>query len=152
MDSDRAKNCHYSPSVDTKIRVLFTQVPQLVRDMLTHAISVEPDMHLLQDSPMSDTSAIASDAAPDVVIVGTSGLEDLMPVNSALRLWPQSQVLMVTLDGRQSALYRLEPQRTLLGELSPSELVTRIRSAARQRAGEWTIAPNLKSGKAPGAR
>jgi len=121
--------------VAAKIQVLFTQVPQLVRDVLTHAISMEPDMHLVPGLHAPGTSGGVSDAAPDVVIVGTSDLEDLEPVTSALWRWPGSQVLMVTVDGRQSALYRLEPQRTLLGELSPNELVVRIRSAARQRGG-----------------
>jgi DNA-binding NarL/FixJ family response regulator len=133
--------------VAAKIRVLFTQVPQLVRDVLTHAISIEPDMHLLQDVPTPDPSAGVRGAAPDVVIVGTTDLEDLLPVTSALWHWPRSQVLMVTVDGRQSALYRLEPQRTLLGELSPTELVARIRSVARQRGGHTPPRPTRRVGK-----
>jgi DNA-binding NarL/FixJ family response regulator len=136
MDFHAAGIRHNDCNVSDQIRVLFAQGPQLVRDLLTHAISVEPDMHLLQEPPVPDTSAGASNPAPDVVIVGTSGLEDHLAVTSALRQWPRSQVLLVTVDGRHSALYRLEPQRTLLGELSPRELVTRIRSAARRVAGD----------------
>lgn len=122
----------------TKIRVRFTHVPQLVRDVLTHAISGQPDMELVTESS-ADTLSGPADSEPDVVIVGAEDREDLQAVTSVLWHWPRTQVLMVTIDGRQSALYRLEPQRTDLGELSPDEIVERIRSAVTTAADKRAV-------------
>jgi DNA-binding NarL/FixJ family response regulator len=129
--------------VAAKIRVLVTHVPQLVRDVITHAIASQADMQLIEERIDSETRGVD----PDVVIVGTSAPDDLQPVTSTLWRWPWSQVLMVTIDGRQSALYRLEPQRTALGELSPVELVEQIRSAARQRGHIEPTRPPRRPGK-----
>jgi hypothetical protein len=70
---------------------------------------------------------------PDIVVVATKHRHDIRNVTSMLWRWPHSQVLMITVDGHQAAMYELEPQRTELGELSPAELVDSIRVAVRRR-------------------
>jgi DNA-binding NarL/FixJ family response regulator len=117
--------------VTPKIRVLVRDVPQLVRDVLSHAISNQPDMELIP-APNAPAMPIVT-LAPDVVVVGTKRSDDMRDVTSTLWRWPQSQVLMITVDGHQAALYELQPQRTDLGELSPTEVVDSIRSAVRRR-------------------
>lgn len=124
----------------TKIRVRFAHVPQLVRDVLTHAISSQPDMELVPESS-ADTPSGPAGSEPDAVIVGAEDRQDLQAVTAVLWQWPRTQVLMVTIDGRQSALYRLQPQRTDLGELSPDEIVDRIRSAVTTAADKRPVAP-----------
>jgi len=40
-------------------------------------------------------------------------------------------VLVVSADGRETALFELRPQRTPLGEVSPQTIVDAIRGACR---------------------
>jgi len=116
--------------VNSNIRVLLEDVPELVRDFLKQAISSQPDMELFQGFV---ESVAVEPAAPDVVVVATQRADDVQSVLRILARWPRSEVLMITVDGRQAALFQLTPHRTELREMSPAELTNAIRAAVRQR-------------------
>jgi hypothetical protein len=78
-------------------------------------------------------SVAVEPAAPDVVVVATQRADDVQSVLRILARWPRSEVLMITVDGRQAALFQLTPHRTELREMSPAELTNAIRAAVRQR-------------------
>jgi DNA-binding NarL/FixJ family response regulator len=66
----------------------------------------------------------------DVVVLGVEG--ELPAVASQiLDQYPHVNVLAVTPDARRAYLYKLEPQLTALGELSPDRLLTAIRATER---------------------
>ena len=115
--------------VSRNIRVFVEDVPELVRDLLRHAISSQPDMELVQGR-IDPVPVETSD--PDVV-VATQRAADVQSVSRILARWPRSEVLMITVDGRQAALFQLKPHRTELLEMSPAELTNAIRAAVRQR-------------------
>jgi hypothetical protein len=103
-----------------------------VRDVFERAISLQADMELVQEH----VTIVAPDtpAAPDVVIVGATNRDDQRNVSRVLMRWPQSQVLMITIEGHQAAIYQLRPQRNDLGEMSPIELFNAIRSCVQRNS------------------
>jgi DNA-binding NarL/FixJ family response regulator len=137
-------------SVIEKTRVLVRDVPQLVRDVLEHAIATQPDMELLRE--YASTFGPSPMGVPDVVVVGTQDPDDDRVVSTLLSGWPRSQVLMITIDGHHAALYELHPRRTRLGEVSPLELLDAIRSTARRRGqgSSWQFESFAKDTNAGG--
>lgn len=73
-------------------------------------------------------------AHPDVVILG------LAPTNAGDIGWelfagdPLLRVLGIVGHGLHTFVYELRPQRTPIGEMSPSDLVTLVRGIAQSRA------------------
>jgi DNA-binding NarL/FixJ family response regulator len=118
-----------------KIRVSVQKMPQLVRDVLGHAINSQPDMEVIADpSAVASAAPVPLDpAAPDVVVLGGAGAEEARQAAGILSRWPRSHVLTLALDGHQAALHTLKPHRMELGELSPIEVVDSIRQAVRRR-------------------
>jgi hypothetical protein len=121
--------------VISPIRVLVRDVPHLVRDVLEHVIVAQPDMTLLRDRPGPSGSELAV-SDPDVVILGARRPRDSEGVTAVLWKWPATQVLQITVDGHEAAVYRLEIKGTEFGELSPIELISVIRAAAERRKAE----------------
>ena len=110
-------------------------VPQLVRDLLEHAIESQSDMVLLDDRSRSRPSpgvALTPPAAPDAIVVGTTAASVSHGVPAAWSEWPNVPVVLVTLDGHDAVLYEIAIRTTGLGEQSPGDLVDVIRSAVRR--------------------
>jgi DNA-binding NarL/FixJ family response regulator len=117
--------------VNPKIRVLLREMPRLMQDILERTISTQTDMEIVKED--FERSAVSTDAvAPDVVILSATRTEDMHNASVTLLQWPRVQVLTITADGHQSALYQLVPQKTTLGEMSPVELVDAIRLRLRR--------------------
>ena len=108
-------------------------MPQLVHEVLGHAIDRQADMELMAES--SGPARFVNSTAPDVVVVGTAGAGQAEQATRLLWRWPRSHVLMLAVDGHQAALYHLNPERTELGELSPDDVVSSIRQAVHKRRG-----------------
>ena len=105
-------------------RVVLSRMPQILRDILEHEILQQPDLQLLDD----DDGSNAIGAAPDVVVVAAAAGDRRFASLSLLREWPSARVIVVTPHEGQVAVYRLEPQMTDLGRVSPAELIQLIRS------------------------
>jgi len=118
--------------VSPNIRILLRDMPGLVRDVLEHAISGQSDIEIIREDQAVLTMPM-NQSIPDVVIVGTTHTEDMQNAPSELLQWPQSLVLIITLDGHRAALYELVPHKTEFGEMSPLELVDAIRTRLKQR-------------------
>jgi hypothetical protein len=103
------------------IRVLARDLPQMLHDIIAHAIAAEPDMAL---EPAS------APTAPDVVIVGTTDAAQLAGVAALLVRWPESAVIAIEPDGRNANFFELRPHRARLGEISPTDLIRLIREKA----------------------
>lgn len=94
-------------------RVLLSRMPQILRNILEHAVLRRPDLELIHDG---------SAAEPNVVIVGASA-DDERTAGALLARWPGAQIVSVTLADGDATLYELALSRIELGRLSPAELL-----------------------------
>jgi DNA-binding NarL/FixJ family response regulator len=106
-------------------RILLVDMPQLMRDIIRSVVTAEADLELVAEL---DDSASLEDAvpqyAPDVVI-GHSTRHD---IERLLEDRSRPKVLQVDDTGRSTVLYELRPHRTALGEISPTRLLSAIRT------------------------
>ena len=117
------------------IRVLIRDGPTMLRDILERAITNAPDMEAVLEPPGPTQEPVdRQQSAPDVVIVGVRESEPVEDPSALLQRWPGSQVLMITAHGRKAVMYRMVPQETDMGEISPDQLVEAIRSSVRGKA------------------
>jgi len=114
------------------IRVLFREMPPLLRDVLETAVCDHDDMELVR-AATSDPVAVPATEAPDVVVIGQrKGMAD----GRAARLlsqWPRSVIVEIEVSGRGVRMHELTPQQTEFGEMSPRELVDTICAVVRCR-------------------
>jgi hypothetical protein len=103
-------------------------MPQILHDILEHAILQQPDLQLVSDAA-GGPGAVA--CAPDVVVVAAGADRKFAPL-SLLREWPRARVIVVTPYEGEVALYQLKPHLTDLGRVSPAELIELIRDTTRR--------------------
>jgi DNA-binding NarL/FixJ family response regulator len=120
------------------IRVLIREGPTMLRDILERAITNAPDMEAVLEPPEPTQEPVErqppAPPSPDVVIVGVRESGPVEDASALLQRWPGCQVLMITAHGRKAVMYRMVPQETDMGEISPDQLVEAIRSSVRGRA------------------
>ena len=114
----------------SKIRVLIRDAPSMLRDILDQAISSQPDMEVILE-PIAPERMMAGPQPPDVVVVDVSDSDPAEGARALLLRWPRSHALMIAGRGHQVLKFDLEPRRVDLGEMSPTQLIQAIRSAAR---------------------
>jgi len=117
----------------SNIRVLISDVPTMLREILEQVISSEPDMAVIPEPAVRP--AIDDRLSPDVVIVGTGDSQPADEARALLARWPHSHVLIITARGQRVFKYELLPRGVDLGEMSPLQLAMAIRAA---------ISPNRK--------
>lgn len=112
----------------SNIRVLISDAPTMLRDILEQALSREPGIELMSEPapPPAEESR-----SPDVVVVGTSDAQPVEDARALLARWPRSHVLIITSRGQRVLRYKLWPRGVDLGEMSPAQLAEAIRAAAR---------------------
>jgi hypothetical protein len=108
------------------IRVLLSEMPQILRDILEHAIRDQPDLKLMGYWRAASRFSSDRGVAPDVVITGMSSDDPRMP-STLLARWPGARIMCVTPTEGEAVLYELKPHMTALGRLSPEELIQAIR-------------------------
>src|SRR5688500_1477641 len=101
------------------IRVLLSQMPNILRDILEHAVARQVDFELVRDAPDTTLRSISGhDTSPDVVIIASA---DGVPASMAmLARWPAARIMIVTPVEGEAALYELRPHITTLGHVSPA--------------------------------
>jgi len=117
------------------IRVLITDAPTMLREILEQVISNEPDMELMTAPQDPIEAANDRPMSPDVVIVGANVSEAAGRARVLLNRWPECHVLMITAGGQKVLKYELLPRGVDLGEMSPGQVVETIRLSTR-REGE----------------
>ena len=115
------------------VRVLLLEVPQLLRGILEHAINAADGCEVLRPGGGIPHGALQEEPQPDAVILGVTASVDNMLVSALFARWPQAQVMTVMQAGHEAAVYELRPERRLLGELSPTDIVETLRSAVLRR-------------------
>jgi hypothetical protein len=118
--------------VDEPVRILLLEVPQMLRDILAHAIQRQHGCELLTDAPHGFHRQEPA-VSPDVVILGLQAEDDATLVPAVFARWPTTQVMTVMQAGGGAAMYELRRHRRSLEHLSLAELVGALRDTVRQR-------------------
>ena len=113
------------------IRILLFRVPGVLRDVLAETFRVEPDIQLVDHSDAAPeiTPESLARTEPDVVILGLEVGERPLISLELFGLLPGLKLVALEGQGREISIYELRPTRTMLGPLSPRDLVASIRRA-----------------------
>jgi DNA-binding NarL/FixJ family response regulator len=115
------------------MRVLLLEVPMLLRGILEHAIQQEPDYELIVDGTTALPTGSEQPTPPDVVIVGLTAVEDMPLLSALFARWPGAHVLTIMQTDGEAAVYKLTSQRQILGDMSPLEILSRLRDSVRRK-------------------
>jgi DNA-binding NarL/FixJ family response regulator len=112
------------------IRIAIAALPQLLRDIVAGALSSEPDLELVAETPEThQLPRLIRESGARLAIVACERSE-IACLGRLINGSPVS-LLAITDEGRGGALYELRPREIDLGELSPTVLVHAIRRAVR---------------------
>jgi hypothetical protein len=107
------------------IRVAVSDLPGLLRDIITRVVRHAPDM-MLVEAPGTDDPDVDGF---DVLIELHEERVDLERVPTLLVRRGRSRVLAVAAHGRESRLWELQPHAVPLSDLSSEELLEIVRAA-----------------------
>jgi DNA-binding NarL/FixJ family response regulator len=128
------------------IRILIVGIPRLLHELIERAMGAEPDMEIVSRSDsLADFAEVAEREEPDFAIVALT--DSRLPGECREFLDERARVKLFGIgpaDG-QATLYRLRPERVVLGEVSPQEVVAAIRAAATTK----TDGPSAKESMCP---
>lgn len=114
-----------------RIRILLSNLPRMLREILTGAALGQPDLELVDAA--GDTEAVLAAvgrAAPHVVVVtGPHEARTLLPVAAGGSL----QLLVVSPEGRDAELFEVVRRALPVRDLSPQALLAVARDAALSR-------------------
>jgi hypothetical protein len=104
-------------------------MPLLVRDMIERAIRAQTDMVVAEIVSTGRMYEASRRTRPHLIVVGL-GSDGLPPeCDSVLSSQPDVKILGIESTGGSALLYELAPRRQALGQVSPKDVVTVIRSA-----------------------
>ena len=111
------------------VRVALVGLPQLLREIVTQNMRDEEDLTIVGEFAACDDRELSA-AGPDVVLVSVDASRSLDSCEALLYRVPRTRVVALEGDRGRVTVYQLRPERVLIGELSPRELVEAIRAAA----------------------
>jgi DNA-binding NarL/FixJ family response regulator len=121
-----------------EIRILLSGMPRMLREIIAEVVRAQPDMVVVGEHPAdSELAEVAQQLQADVVILGAE--DGGLPARGRELVYrsPRITVLAVEANGRQAWLYELRPYQTVIDQVAPNDLVSRIRAATqRVRTGE----------------
>lgn len=120
-------------SVLAPIRVLLADLPQLQRDLLQRALDDAPDIELAVEHEPADLLDAVRDHDPEFVLVACEHGE-LGTVGAQLLAPRTPQLVGVEVETGNAFLFRLRPERLLVGAVSPADVVELIRGAREAAA------------------
>jgi DNA-binding NarL/FixJ family response regulator len=111
--------------------MLLLHMPPLLRELFEHAVERRHDCALLKESRSTLDMLRGSAERPDVVVVGLSTADDAAVVPALFARWPNAQIMTVTVSGHGGMVYELKPNRRVLDEMSPAEIVETLHATIR---------------------
>jgi DNA-binding NarL/FixJ family response regulator len=119
--------------VSEPIRILLADMPRTLEELVSEAVSTQPDMEVV--GTVSDgESLLAATRRARAQLVVVAASEDAVEqrYRRVVLQQPNVRVLALSEDGRETTLYEVRPHRVALGELSPGQLADAIRAALRR--------------------
>jgi hypothetical protein len=107
--------------------------------MVRQIVAGESDLEIVGELEDMTQRRLLCERRPQVVVVGleadqvTRDLDLPGTVAAVLDQLPGSRVLGLAPDGRSGFLYRLRPEKSPIGELSPEVLIATMREIGRPR-------------------
>jgi hypothetical protein len=101
----------------------------MLGEIIRNAIDDESDVEIVDEAPgLEDLAESVRRTRPDVILVAAEG--GSLPSECAHAMYESSlpRALSVSPDGRSTSVYRLVPQRGVVGEVTPEGLVETLRS------------------------
>ena len=105
-------------------------MPGMLRQVLTEIIEREPDMEVVDREAAEPLDELEPNRA-DVVIASFAPGESAHAAASIHARAPRVRLLAIEGQEHDAWLYRLQPTRTLLGRVSPAQLVLAVRKAVQ---------------------
>ena len=98
--------------------------------MIAGAVRAEPDMELVRDKTDHELGTWVRETGADVVIAAL--VDGKLSKTCEALTWARPPLAVLGLEERsgRAVLYRLRPQATTLGEVSPRELLVEARAVA----------------------
>jgi len=122
------------------IRIVFAELPRMLRDILRASLADEPDVILVSEAAdIGEITGLVERGGVDVVVVGLPGAELSAAYYRLFDAGARVSILAVEELGRSASLYELQPQRLVLRERSAPELMQVIRDHVRSRRARTVI-------------
>ena len=121
------------PAPQPPFCVLLLNTPTLLGDLLAEAMMDQSDFTVIRERDF--TRPEHGVVAPDVVVVGRSSPDPEYAASILLARWPGSLAVTIAEGGGHAIVYKLEPTKVSVGDLSPNELVQALRPMIRRPAG-----------------
>lgn len=114
------------------IRIVFAELPRMLREILTAALADEPDVELVgHTASLTELKRRVGRGDIDIVILGLTDAEMSAPHYELFDADARVRILALAEQGRTASLYELRPYRTVLGQGSPQELMQTLRVQVR---------------------
>ena len=114
------------------IRIVFAELPRILRDILRQSLLTEPDLALVGEAAdLEELQRIVERGEVDVVVLGLSDSDLPASHYKLFDVGTRMRILAIADHGRLASLYELRPHRVRLGEGSPKDLLQVIRDQVR---------------------
>jgi DNA-binding NarL/FixJ family response regulator len=114
------------------IRVVFAELPRILRDILHQSLLTEPDVVLVGEAAdLGELERIVERGEVDVVVLGHPDADLPASHYKLFDAGTRMRILAIADHGRLTSLYELRPHRVRLGDGSPKDLVQVIRDHVR---------------------
>ena len=109
-------------------RVLLSQLPQLLADMLESMFADCPDIELVGEASVGESlTTRVEETRADVLLTAEDVIGGAAATLRLLNQCPHLRVVVLSSGARQAFLYELRPSRRLLSGISVDDLVKVIR-------------------------
>jgi DNA-binding NarL/FixJ family response regulator len=109
-----------------QVRVILVEMPEMLRAIVKEVMSDEDDLEIVDEDDGDAAVATIREGGACVVITQRDDRAG-QSIDRFLGAGPGVRVLALSTDGRDGAVYELQPEKHLLGEISPPLLLAAIR-------------------------
>lgn len=125
----RDTGAHREEPLIEHVRIVLVDMSRLTGDMVERAIAHTDDMGVVgRASTVDELRNLAVDRRADVVILGLHGTELPDPCRDLLLERPRVKVVAIEEREGRARLYELRPEQVEIGEVSPEDVVEKIRA------------------------
>ena len=114
-------------------RVILVEMRRMLREIVREVVSSQPDLEVVDEDDDASLATIRASGA--CVVITQRGEPAGERIARFLGTRPQVRVLALSSDGRDGALYELQPQKRPLGEISPPTPLAAITSRSANPLG-----------------
>jgi DNA-binding NarL/FixJ family response regulator len=113
-----------------RIRVLPARLPDMMLDALKRVEEAEPDIEVVEETGVGvDLLVAAGQTRTDIVVMGLAGSAFPGICSHLLAEYPHLKILGISAADHRGFLYELRTHEAALGEITPHNLLAKIRTA-----------------------